>query len=102
MKKHKEYPPTAFQVAIDKGDCKLPFEIPTKWTIYDVAQTFIVFRRVLKYPDEETVDWITMWVVYKGDVKMAAIELGIEPGTLYKKIERLDKVYQIRRTLLVG
>lgn len=102
MQKPKKDKPSAFEVAIDKGDYKLPSEVPTKWTIYDVAKSFIILRRILKYPDDEMIDWMSMWIVYKGDIKMTAIELGMEPGTLYKKIERLDKLYQIKRPLLAG
>lgn len=98
----KESRPSKFEVAMDKGDYKLPSQVPTNWTIYDVTKSFIVLRRILKYPDDEAIDWMSMWIVYKGDIKMTAIELGMETATLYKKIERLDKIYQTKRPLLAG
>jgi hypothetical protein len=102
MKRPKESRPSEFEVAMEKGDYKLPYQVPTKWTIFDVAKTFIIFRRLLDCPDEKTIDWIIVWVVCKGDIKITAIELGIEVPTLYKRIERLDKIYKAKRSLLAG
>jgi sugar diacid utilization regulator len=67
-----------------------------------VAKNFIIFRRVLDCPDEKTVDWLIVWVTYKGDIKITALELGIEINALYKRIERLDKIYKQKRELLAG
>jgi len=98
----KESRPTAFQVATEKGDGTPYSQLSTKWTIFDVAKNFIIFRRVLDCPDEKTVDWLIVWVTYKGDIKITAFELGIEINALYKRIERLDKIYKERRKLLAG
>jgi hypothetical protein len=98
----KEPRPSAFQVASEKGDGTPYSQLSTKWTIFDVAKNFILFRRVLDCPDEKTIEWLIVWVVSKGDIKITAIELGIDIHTLYKRIERLDKIYKERRKMLAG
>jgi hypothetical protein len=99
---NKESRPTAFNVAEQKGDGTPYSQLSTKWTVFDVAKNFIIFRRVLDCPNEKTVDWLIVWVTYKGDIKNTAFELGMKVATLYKKIERLDKLYQSKRKLLAG
>jgi len=100
MKKPRREAPSQFEIAMEKGDYRLPSELPTKWTIFDVIKTYLIFRRVLNYPGDEEIDWMTALIRNEGDVEKAGREVGMKKFTLYKKIERLDKTYQAKRALL--
>ncbi len=100
MKKHQRDKLSQFEIALEKGDYKLPSEIPTKWTIYDVIKVHIILRRVLDYPGDKEHDWMIVLIAHDGDIKRTALELGIEIWVMYKRMERLDKFYQVHRPMI--
>jgi len=95
MKKHsRESKPTPFEVALEKGDYELPSEVPRKYTSLDDLFAFISVYERLGTPGPEVLYRLGKWKSHQGDIKATALELDIDPRTLYKWFERLVERYE--------
>ena len=95
MKKHpRESKPTAFEVAIEKGDYRLPSQLPQKLTFIGKLMAFITFYERLGTPNQDVLYKLGKLKAHDGDVKATAREIDIDPATFYKWLERLEARYE--------
>jgi len=94
QRRKKEFRPTKFEVALEKGDFQLPSEVPRKWTFEDALEAFITFYQRIGCPGSRDFYWLGIWKTCRRNRKKAASELGITLSALHKRLERLEKNYK--------
>jgi len=90
----KEPRPSKFDIALEKGDYELPSELPARLTFIDKLIAFITFYERLGCPNNDVLYKLGKLKAHDGVIKETALELGIDPATFYKTIERLSERYE--------
>ena len=92
-RRQKEPRPSQFEVAMEKGDFKLPHQLPTTFTVEELVDMYMAFWRRLGRPGTNELHWFGVWRALKFDRKATAAELGITLSALNRRIARLLKRY---------
>lgn len=93
MKKPKKDKLSTFEVAMQDGNYELARDVPTKYTFVDKLMAFITFYERLGEPNPDVLYKLGKLKSHQGNIKETALELGIDPASLYKMVKRLEKKY---------
>jgi hypothetical protein len=93
MRKPKKDKLSAFEVAMEDDNYELPRDVPAKFTFIDNLIAFITFYERLGTPGPETLYKLGKLKSHKGNIKETAMELDIDPASLYKWLKRLEERY---------
>jgi len=98
MKKHsRKDRPTSFEVALEKGDYKLPDEIAPSRPFEDFLEGFTIGYLALGCPDVRTISRLIVWLTADRNRKETALRLGMTEDGVEKWLERLKKDYESHR-----
>ncbi|MBI4713479.1 MAG: hypothetical protein HY762_09315 [Planctomycetes bacterium] len=87
--------PSAYEVALAKGDLRLPKDVLRHDPFEDDLDNFITFWKFLGRPGTKTLYHLLMWSDHQRNRKEAASAIGLSgPGAVRKMLKRLQMSYQ--------
>ena len=94
MKKRTSEKLSKFEVALEKGDFKLPSEVEIPVGFRDYLKGFMMMYHRLGSPASPTLHWLGIYFATDEDTKKTAAILEIEPDALYKRLATLKRHYE--------